>query len=275
MTQHSPRSQQPLHSPPHHHGNERPRGILKNPSYSHPATSPPSEAPAPVAVPSERPQVNREMSEKEIVLQNTLQNAGHRRSSSAARGPPSRRQSTTPLHSQVDENSPRLKWDEANLYLTEQQRDSTMKITEPKTPYAKQYDPAEDEEEISALNAEELMVDELDKTKPKKKTSKEDEIPGLDLGEPEVEQATPHTPDGDKRVIVDPDYVDEGRHGEETPDMTKEELEKHRQFEQARKKHYEMKNVKSLLAHHEELLADDDEEDEQPPPMPTAPINGR
>lgn len=188
------------------------------------------------------------MSEKEIVLQNTLQNAGHRRSSSAARGPPSRRQSTTPIHSQVDENSPRLKWDETNLYLTEQQRDSTMKITEPKTPYAKQYDPAEDEEEISALNAEELMVDELDKTKPKKK-SREEEIPGLDLGEPEVEQATPHTPEGDKRVIVDPDYMDEGRHGEEATDMSKEEMEKHMQFEQARKKHYEMKNVKNLLAY--------------------------
>ena len=54
----------------------------------------------------------------------------------------------------ADETSPRLKWDEANLYLTEQQRDSTMKITEPKTPYAQRYDPSEDDEEVSALMAD-------------------------------------------------------------------------------------------------------------------------
>ena len=71
-------------------------------------------------------------------MENTLKNAGltHRRSSSNPRGPVSRRQSGNSAH--PEENSPRLKWDEANLYLTEQQRDSTMKITEPKTPYAKQ-----------------------------------------------------------------------------------------------------------------------------------------
>lgn len=56
----------------------------------------------------------------------------------------------------------RLKWDEANLYLTEQEKSSTMKIDEPKTPYAKHYDPAEDEEEIRALDANDIMVDELD-----------------------------------------------------------------------------------------------------------------
>jgi hypothetical protein len=30
---------------------------------------------------------------------------------------------------------PRLKWDEENLTITEAQKDSTMKINEPKTPY--------------------------------------------------------------------------------------------------------------------------------------------
>ncbi|KAG9297226.1 hypothetical protein G9A89_003522 [Geosiphon pyriformis] len=30
---------------------------------------------------------------------------------------------------------PKLKWDEDNLQLTESQKDSTMKISEPKTPY--------------------------------------------------------------------------------------------------------------------------------------------
>ncbi|KAL0259089.1 hypothetical protein SLS55_006594 [Diplodia seriata] len=247
-----------------------PKGILKNPSYQSP-TSPTSEG-APLAqVPSnERPGVARGMSEREVVLQNTLQNAGHRRSSSNARGPPSRRLSGTPGADADDENSPRLKWDEANLYLTEQQRDSTMKITEPKTPYASHYDPAEDEEEIAALDANQIVVDELDKTKPKKKSSKEDDIPGLDLGEPEVENAGAHHSDGEKRVVVDPDSMDETKREEEPP----QEQEKHRQFEQARKKHYEMRNVKNLLGHADDLLAEEDEEELEKPPVPPMP-NGR
>lgn len=200
----------------------------------------------------QRPELSRELSEKEIVLQNTLQNAGltaHRRSSSAPRGPPSRRQSGANVNDdQVeDENSTRLKWDEANLYLTEQQRDSTMKIDEPKTPYAKQYDPTEDEEEINALNADELVVDELDKAKGKK-SAREEDIPDFELGEPEVTQLEHvHTPEGEKRVMVDTDMSDEGHHGEEPADLPAEEREKHRKFEEARKKHYEMRNVKDLL----------------------------
>lgn len=225
-------------------------GILKKSGSHHSQTSPTSEDAPFGRVPSqERPGLGRELSEKEIVLENTLRNAGpaHRRSSSNPRGPGSRRQSGTSAH--ADDNSPRLKWDEANLYLTEQQRDSTMKITEPKTPYAKQYDPTEDEDEIEMLNAEELRVDELD-DKPKKRKSKMDDIPDFDLGEPELVARSPHTPDSEKRVIVEPDAEDDvGHHGEEFPQMTQEEKEKHKKFEEMRKKHYEMKNVKDLLGY--------------------------
>jgi len=256
---------------PHHPASppRRPKGILKNSSSYSLQTSPEIHH-SPVF---ERPDLTRELSEKEITLQNTLQNAGpgHRRSSSAPRGTPSRRQSGSTLNSQqADENSPRLKWDEANLYLTEQQRDSTMKITEPKTPYAKQYNPAEDEEEISQLNPEELVVDELDMAKAKMH-SKEDEIPGLDIGEPEVTslEHSP-TPDSEKRVIVDTDMSDEGHHGEEPADMPAEEREKHRKFEQMRKKHYEMRNVKDLLGHPDQL--DDEIEDDGLPQVPAAGI---
>lgn len=168
---------------------------------------------------------------------------------------------------QADENSPRLKWDEANLYLTEQQRDSTMKITEPKTPFASHYDPSEDEEELAAINAEDLMVDELDKAKSRKKPGRMDDIPDFDLGEPELEAHVSHTPDSEKRVIVEADPEgDVGRHGEEFPHMTPEELEKHRKFEAMRRKHYEMKNVKDLLGHPEDL--DGDDEDDAAPPLP-------
>lgn len=124
-----------------------------------------------------------------------------------------------------------------------------MKIDEPKTPYAGHYDPTQDEEETSAINANEVMVDELDqKASNKKRNAKESDIPGLDLGEPEMESSNPHL-DGERRVIMDPDQmdIDGARHGEEPANMSKEEAEKHRKFEQMRKKHYEMKNVKDLL----------------------------
>lgn len=192
----------------------------------------------------ERPPLGRELSEKEIVLENTIRNAGlHRRSSSNPRGPPSRRQSGAGPH--TDENNTQLKWDEANLYLNEQNRDSTMKIDEPKTPYAKQYDPAEDEDEIELLNTKELNVDELDlKRKPKI-----DDIPDFDLGEPEMRaRRESQTPESEKRVIVEQDAEgDNGYHGELLPNATQEEREKHRKFEEMRKKHYEMRNVKDLL----------------------------
>lgn len=72
----------------------------------------------------EAPTMERQLSEKDIVLENTLRNAGRRRSTSGAR-PGSRRQSSTAEDS-PDPASPRLKWDEANLYLTEQQKSSTI-----------------------------------------------------------------------------------------------------------------------------------------------------
>ena len=223
-------------------------GILKNSSSygANAQTSPTSEAPPVTTLSSDRPQLGRGMSEKEIVLENTLRNAGpHRRSSSNPRGMGSRRQSGA---DHLDENNPQLKWDEANLYLNEQNRDSTMKIDEPKTPYAKQYNPAEDEEEVEMLNAEELQVDELD-AKPKRKPRIED-IPEFDLGEPELVAGDSQTPESEKRVMVEQDSeADAGYHGELLPNATQEEREKHRKFEEMRKKHYEMGNVKDLLGY--------------------------
>lgn len=159
--------------------------------------------------------------------------------------------------------------------MTEQQRDSTMKITEPKTPYAKQYDPAEDEEEIEAINASEVVVDELDQVRGKKAPARDDDIPDIDIGEaenPQLEHS--RTPEIERRVMVDPDQHDEGFHGEEPADLPAEEREKHAKFEAARKKHYEMKNVKDLLGHPEELDEIEDDEPSQPPPMPSRGVNG-
>ena len=174
----------------------------------------------------------------------------------------SRRQSSTPggQPNQTpffdDENSQRLKWDEANLYLTEQEKSSTMKIDEPKTPYTKRYDPAEDpseeEEDIPTLDADEIVVDELDRVGGRKMSrTKDDEIPGLELGEPEDAVgdgsggiSRSGSVKGEKQVVVDPS--DEVGHGENVG-LSAEEREKHRKFEEMRKKHYEMKEVKGLL----------------------------
>ena len=154
------------------------------------------------------------------------------------------------------ETSPRLKWDEANLYLTEQEKSSTMKIDEPKTPYAKKYDPSEDEAEMRTLDADDLVVDELDRYGGSKGRAREDDIPGLELGEPE-EAIPEHTAlnsrvtrsgslKGEKQVVVDP-VIDDGLGGHGEGDLSREESEKHKRFEEMRKKHYEMRDVAGLL----------------------------
>jgi protein phosphatase inhibitor 2 len=169
----------------------------------------------------------------------------------------SRRQSSNPNfneNAEAGENM-RLKWDEANLYLTEQEKSSTMKIDEPKTPYAKRYDPEEDDEEMRTLDAQDLQVDELDKLR---EGRREAEIPGLDIGEPEEDVnyvgrdeddriqrsdsgsglGRSGSVKGEKTVVVDPEAPDGKGH---------DGIIRHKDFEEMRKKHYEMKDVKGLL----------------------------
>jgi protein phosphatase inhibitor 2 len=68
--------------------------------------------------------------------------------------------------------------------------------------------------------------------------------------------------------------------GEEMVGWSAEEREKHRQFEEARKRHYEMKNVAQLLGNPETLPDDEDDEDDggsgEAPPVPPLPrgLNG-
>ncbi|KAI9887369.1 MAG: hypothetical protein M1823_000794 [Watsoniomyces obsoletus] len=304
---------------------KRPKGILKNPSQTSTSTRINSSGSAATgenpSLVTPRPDFDRKLSDKDLTLKNTLQNAGHRRSSSNPRpgGASSRRTSALhPRHGKSsganddddddDGNSGRLKWDEANLYLTEQEKSSTMKITEPKTPYAKRYDPDEDDDDegvdtrmadsttsmgtiesgdIRTLDAGELVVDELDKvastsgtTAPRSRT-REDEIPGLELGEPEeavpelggskndrMRSSSARSSSGsgtgrhEKQVIVDPDVDNDGGFHDTDMDIattTEEEREKHRKFEEMRKRHYEMRNVKGLLG---SVIDEDDDDDE-------------
>ena len=137
-----------------------------------------------------------------------------------------------------------------------------MKIDEPKTPYAKRYDPDEDEEEMRELDARLLVVDELDKAREGRtsKRTKEAEIPGLDIGEPEEDVGYAGKDEseriersesagglgrsgslkGEKTVVVDADAPDGKGH---------DGTVRHRDFEEMRKKHYEMKDIKGLLGY--------------------------
>lgn len=235
-------------------------GILKNPSFSSGTgqTSPIRED-----LPPSTPLDPQE--ERELVLQNTIQNAGHRRSSSAARrASASRRHSSVVAANQDhDPDQQRLKWDEANLYLAEQESGGRMKITEPKTPF--QYgDAMEDEEEDVAIDPRYVNVDEVDLAKKKSaRKPRESEIPGLELGEPEEEYNSAAGVENDRIVRSTSNLSREsskekhvsvsegsGFGSQEQVDFPHgEDSEKHRQFEEHRKKHYEMKDIKSLLGY--------------------------
>ncbi|KAL4894569.1 hypothetical protein BDV59DRAFT_12974 [Aspergillus ambiguus] len=293
-----------------HDTHKRPKGILKNSTSSGSipraasAAAPQASSPPAARQPGTTP--TDPLDTKELTLQNTLQNAGRRRSSSGAVG--ARRQSLASASGSAhDSNSPRLKWDEANLYLAEQEKTAKMKIDEPKTPYAPRYDPAQDEEEMrlaeaaeaeeSLIDAQGVVVDELDRGR-KKIAVAEEEIPDLELGEPEEAVTGGQQPQrivhgrrlsedesaahGDRHVVVGGDG-DGGGAGDGL--LTAEEAQaKHRQFEKRRKQHYEMRNIKELLAHPENLDEMDEDEDEEettpavPPPVPKIPekfLNGR
>lgn len=216
------------------------------------------------------------MENRDVTLQNTLQNAGRtsrgnsgsRRQSAASSGTNGARDGDD-----ADDDDPlrRLRWDEANLYLTEQDRTAKMKIDEPKTPYVAHYNPDDDMDEGDesiGIHAGNLAVDELDMSKAKKKGPghhhREDDIPDLELGEPEedglqkpwteesgrievarsVGSTGSASPDkGEKHVVVGSDDS-----GEDSGLMTAEEArQKHHAFEERRKRHYEMSGVKNLL----------------------------
>ncbi|KKY23429.1 putative protein phosphatase inhibitor 2 (ipp-2) [Phaeomoniella chlamydospora] len=281
-------------SPPHHYPGEvttRPRGILKNPSST--STQRVPQVGDHLSPERTQPDTATPLDEKELTLQNTLQNAGRRRSSVDPVPTLSRRRSSAAADP-TDEANQRLKWDEMNLYLAEQNRTATMKITEPKTPYAKQYDPTEDDTEMvdedPSIQVDSIVVDEKEKVDSLRKNrsghARESDIPGLELGEPE-EAVDLDTGAEDDRIIRTSSH-DGGRSRSDSAEKhvsvgeddaaeavgmpSKEDLAKHKKFEEMRKKHYEMKNVKGLLGHPEDLIAEDEdeEEDQAPPPVPSS-----
>lgn len=123
-----------------------------------------------------------------------------------------------------------LKWDEINLYKTEQEKAATMKIDEPKTPYEGGFDPL----------GEYYQEDDAEA------------IPAFTLGESEfVPEAAKESLNGGE-VIDSPDQDEE-----EDDEKDEEEIlaeERHRRFEEMRKKHY---HLAATPLHHKVDIADE------------------
>lgn len=165
------------------------------------------------------------------------------------------------LEAYVDQNGDRLpehlKWDEANLYLTEQEKNATMKITEPKTPYQgtvgeSEYYKDDDGDDIPPLD---------------------DTEGGLLLGEPELHPSHDPTLE-DGRILKDEvllkQEAEEAAREQEEEDEGETVDEKHKRFEQLRKQHYHMKGN---ILHQKVDLDEEEEEDEEDDALKQAKAN--
>lgn len=132
-----------------------------------------------------------------------------------------------------------LKWDEINLYKTEQEKAATMKIDEPKTPYEGGFDPT----------GEYYQEDETTEA-----------IPDFNLGEGQFEASHELSQslnggqvlENDVEEVEDEDEEEEEE--EETPLLAEE---RHQKFENMRKAHYH--NAANPLK--QKIAIPDDDED--------------
>ncbi|TIA88532.1 hypothetical protein E3P99_02559 [Wallemia hederae] len=153
-----------------------------------------------------------------------------------------------------------LTWDEANIAVTESQKDSTMKVTEPKTPYVKYNAETPTLTQRSADTVENI-----------------NDIPGLSLDgqrSPSSPSSTNHS-SRSASFSLPPEHMDDVRSelheqrivnagaddDDDVPEAeTEEDVEKHKVFKNKRGKHYS--NEAEAMRKAAELIANEDDDDE-------------
>ncbi|KAF8948938.1 hypothetical protein BGZ47_001147 [Haplosporangium gracile] len=147
---------------------------------------------------------------------------------------------------QSEENAPRLKWDEENLTITEAQKDSTMKIDEPKTPfihYDHELDRVLDADEVFRLNG------------PRKKLAALAHTPPV----PSYFKGLPNEDEDDEEHDDDREPNDEPEEWQSSDEEDEQESEiDHDKFARLRAKHYNMREAVKLG----QALNDEDEDEE-------------
>ncbi|KAF9006667.1 hypothetical protein BDQ17DRAFT_1540448 [Cyathus striatus] len=191
-----------------------------------------------------------------------LKNTPHPGSSSTPQSPP---------HS--------LQWDEENIALTEIQKDSLMKITEPKTPYVR-YDAETDtiEGEIPNLDLSGHYVSSPTRETPNSPTASST---GADYSNPSSRRtsfssqgrqgtsrsgsatssrSTSFSLPNDARREIRGDGRDRGEEVEMDEEMDEETAAKHAAFVRARGRHYS--NEAEAMKRAQQLMAEEDDDDD-------------
>ncbi|KAG0340436.1 hypothetical protein BG004_006410 [Podila humilis] len=171
---------------------------------------------------------------------------------------------------QPTEQAPRLKWDEENLTITEAQKDSTMKIDEPKTPYVHynhELDRVMDMDEVFALDGPRKKHAALAHTPP---------VPSYFKGLPDEDEDDDEEDNRDRNE--DPE---EWQDSDEEAEDEEEKKVDHANFARMRAEHYKMKEAITLG--HQLVEEEEDEQDvknevsnngnskKSIPPVPTIP----
>ncbi|OZJ04422.1 hypothetical protein BZG36_02922 [Bifiguratus adelaidae] len=155
-----------------------------------------------------------------------------------------------PANAESDKNN-RLKWDEDNLMITEAQKDSTMKVNEPKTPFIK-YNHETDE----VMNMDSIPALNLPKDQ-RRGSSASSELDDFSISHSDSDSKSKDR----RRVSVSDDDWDSPEEEDE------EAIEHHKEFAEHRSKHY---NMREAMRRARELLKEDEESQ---PPIPQS--NGR
>ncbi|KAF8638560.1 hypothetical protein AX17_002103 [Amanita inopinata Kibby_2008] len=173
-----------------------------------------------------------------------------------------------------------LQWDEENLALTEIQKDSLMKITEPKTPYVRYNAETDTVEDIPALD---LGGSRYRSSSPSQSPIRSTSPMGADASGPSSRRtsisstgrpggsgrsgstsssrSTSFSLPNDARKDIGVDSQDTGEEVEVEEEMDEETAAKHAAFVSARGRHYS--NEAEAMKRAAQLMAEEEEEDEQ------------